>query len=324
MQKRLLGVLVGIALLTTLCINVLAAYADVPLNESTTEATVLLNKKSMQTATSETISALALLEQASKTLTLDTIPENNTPPEKTGPTLIVNDVSVANAGPLMVNDTTYISIRTMVSVLDPSASISWENGQLVAAGKGFHLTARPGDLYMVVNGRYLYVPDCIFFNEDATMAPIRTVCTALGASTQWEVMTRNITVTTIGSPITPSSSSYNYDNLYWLSRIIAAESRNQPLKGKIGVGTVIMNRVESPKFPDSVYNVIFSGNQFSPVKNGSIYNQPTDDSVIAAKLVLDGACVAGDSLFFNRAGLNCWAARNKTHITTIADHSFYV
>lgn len=324
MQKRILGVLIGIALLTTLCMNVLAAYADPSTSERTTDNTVLLSETTqVDSSAPEADSTPEAFQQAYQTLTVDTMPESSPPAEASSPQLIVNGVPVENTGTTIVNDTTYISIRTIVLALDPNATVSWKNGQFVATGNGFQLSACPGDFYMVVNDRYLYVPDGILFQEDATMAPIRTVCTALGASTQWEVMTGNIAVNQTASPLTPGSSYYNSNDLYWLSRIITAESRNQPLKGKIAVGTVIMNRVDSPKFPDTIHDVIFSGIQFSPVQDGSIYRDPTTEALIAAKLVLDGAREAGDSLFFNRNGLKSWASRSKTYITTIADHSFY-
>lgn len=325
MQKRLLIALVGIALLMTLCMNALATNADLSTSESTAEAIAEpLTLDYPKTETSEAATAPDLLDAAYETLALDAaVTSTEAEQSKAGADFIVNGVSIEDAKPILVGDTTYISIRTIVQALDPTAKVSWQDNQLLASGKGFSLSARPGDLYMIVNGRYLYVPDGILFEDETTLAPIRTLCYALGASTKWEVMTQNISVTTTGSPLASGSSYYDSNELHWMSRIISAESKNQPLKGKVAVGTVIMNRVESPKFPDTIYDVIFSGTQFSPVSNGSIHQQPTAESVIAAKLVLDGAREAGSSLFFHRAGLNSWAARNKTFVTTIADHSFY-
>lgn len=335
MQKRLFGVLIGLALLTTLCMNVLAAYADNSPIESATELAVPLVDDRLQAdsltpaadSTSELtvphpesdFSIVNLLNQSQDTPALPA----STVAAPVGPQLIVNGTPLPNPDTSKVSETTYIPLRTIISALDPNASITWESNQLVAVGQGFRLTARPGDLYLMINDRYLYVPDGILMEDNATLAPLRTICTALGANTQWDFATQNITVQTTTQPLLSGTSHYNQDDLYWMSRIISAESNNQPLKGKIGVGTVIMNRVESPQFPNTIKDVIFSGQQFSPVQNGSIYKTPSEESVLAAKLVLDGAREAGDSLFFNRAGLNCWAARNKTHVTTIADHSFF-
>ena len=98
--------------------------------------------------------------------------------------------------------------------------------------------------------------------------------------------------------------------------------------GKIAVGDVILNRVASPNYPDSIYDVIFDtkwGVQFEPTKNGSIYQTPSSDSVIAAKLCLDGASVVGNcQYFFNPAtASSSWIAQNSTYYCTIGNHAFY-
>lgn len=326
MQKRLLCALVGIALLTILCMNVLAAYADLSVGENTTHSSAkLFTLEDMETEPSKDSSAPNLLDEIYNTTSLNIAAKTEELKQDTPTTyLIVNGVSIADQiNQVIVDHTTYISIRTLVRALDPTAQISWQNDQLIASGNGFYLTARPGDCYMVVNNRYLYVPDGILIQNESTLAPVRILGYALGASTQLDIMTGNILVNTTGTPLADGSSYYNSNDLHWLSRIISAESKNQPLKGKIAVGTVIMNRVDSPNFADSIHDVIFSGNQFTPVENGSIYAEPTNESIIAAKLVLDGAREAGKSLFFHQAGLDCWAADNKAFVTTIAGHSFY-
>ena len=55
-----------------------------------------------------------------------------------------------------------------------------------------------------------------------------------------------------------------------LRKIVAAEAGNQPYKGKAAVAEVIISRVKSSKFPNSVYGVIYAKGQFQPVSNGSI------------------------------------------------------
>ncbi|MPM79138.1 hypothetical protein SDC9_126170 [bioreactor metagenome] len=99
------------------------------------------------------------------------------------------------------------------------------------------------------------------------------------------------------------------------------------MNGKVGVGSVILNRVASPLFPNTIYDVIFDARggsyQFSPARSGVINREPNAESTIAAKLCLDGAREAGGSLYFNAVGLSCWASRNRTLVTTIGNHSFY-
>lgn len=79
-----------------------------------------------------------------------------------------------------------------------------------------------------------------------------------------------------------TANTYVEEDLYWLSRAIYSESGNQPMKGRIAVGTVILNRVADEAFPDTIQEVIFAPGQFSPVANGTIYRTPDEKSVIAA------------------------------------------
>ena len=121
---------------------------------------------------------------------------------------------------------------------------------------------------------------------------------------------------------------YNQQDVYWLSRIIYAESGNQSLAGQIAVGNVVLNRVADERFPDSVYGVIFDqsyGVQFSPVETGGIYAEPDEEAVVAAKLALEGYNTAGESLYFVNPsiGAGSWFAANLTYVTSIGDHDFY-
>ena len=62
----------------------------------------------------------------------------------------------------------------------------------------------------------------------------------------------------------------NNANLRLMSAIINSEAGNQSYAGKKAVGIVIMNRVKSNKFPNSVKGVVYQSGQFSPVRNGSL------------------------------------------------------
>lgn len=120
------------------------------------------------------------------------------------------------------------------------------------------------------------------------------------------------------------------DTVFWLSRIIEAESGGEPLAGKIAVGNVVLNRVKSAHFPNSVYEVIFdreNGVQFTPVALGTIYGAPSEESLLAAMQALSGVNTAGESLyFFNpataaRAG---WIVENCDFFASIGHHDFYL
>ncbi len=116
---------------------------------------------------------------------------------------------------------------------------------------------------------------------------------------------------------------------YWLARIIHAEAAGEPYNGKVAVGSVILNRVSSPQFPNSVYNVIFEYYmgipQFSPVADGTIYNTPSSECIRAAQDALNGIRPVGDATyFFNPSkAAGTWIVRNKQYVGTIGRHVFY-
>lgn len=128
---------------------------------------------------------------------------------------------------------------------------------------------------------------------------------------------------------TSTSRNYSQDDLYWLARIIEAEASAEPYMGKVAVGSVIINRVNSKEFPNTIYGVIFEYYenipQFSPVAEGTIYNTPSQDSIKAAEEALGGAKPVGNATyFFNPAKASgSWIVKNKTYVTKIGGHSFY-
>jgi N-acetylmuramoyl-L-alanine amidase len=124
------------------------------------------------------------------------------------------------------------------------------------------------------------------------------------------------------------NSSYSTD-LYWLSRIIHAEAEAEPYEGKLAVGNVVLNRVSSKEFPNTVKGVIFEYfqgiPQFSPVAEGTIYNTPSQASVQAAKDALRGAKPVGSCTYFFNPDKSAgkWIVQNKTYVKRIGNHVFY-
>lgn len=244
------------------------------------------------------------------------------------PTVQVDGTSIVMDAPVsVVNQTTYVSYWPVVKAFYPDAVATWENDRAVVRAEGLVMEIQPGTNYIVANGRYLYLPDGVRLSGQILTVPVRVLARALGLDVSWDGTTNCVTLSANGAgPITDASIAYQEDVLYWLSHIIFAESGNQPLNGQIAVGNVIMNRVNSPIFPNTVYEVIHQKSQFTPVKNGTINLTPRELSIIAAKLVLDGANTAGDSVYFinHRVSGQSWVARTRTHITTIAAHAFYL
>lgn len=215
---------------------------------------------------------------------------------------------------------TSVPLRSLLELLG-GWTVSWQSGQAVAVSGSRAIQARPGAPSFTVNG--VSCPGAVFLRDGRTYLPLRPLCEALGLSVRWD--------SDLGGAAVRSGKvrSYDSEDLYWLSRVISAESRGESLEGQIAVGNVALNRVRSPEFPDSVRAVVFDrkdGVQFEPVSNGSIYDAPTPRSVIAAKAALAGTDIVGGCLYFYAPALSqgTWIKTNRTYYTTIGCHRFYL
>ena len=229
----------------------------------------------------------------------------------------------------LLDGTTYVPVREVSAALGAD-TISWrsDTGTAVVEDEGLELSATAGQPYVVANGRYLYIPDGVQNVAGKIMIPVRVLCKAFGAEVEWNAGERAVYITTTGETIESADTYYDADDLYWLSHIINAEAGSESLVGKIAVGNVILNRCLSDQFPDSIYGVVFDrryGTQFTPIDNGSVYYTPNAESVVAAKLALDGADTAGESMYFIAAycASYSWAGRNRPFVSQIGNHCFY-
>lgn len=254
------------------------------------------------------------------------------------------------AGSYLEGGTTYVPLRVLSQSLG-EVEARWDGTTAWVEGRGLTLTARPGDTWIEANAQKFDAPGGVRLENGTTLVPVRALAAAMGAEVSWDGAAQTVELTSRraaeadrpggaagavpgGSVDTPDAGqapaqpSYTGEDLYWLSRIISAESQGEPLEGKLAVGTVVLNRVASPEFPDTIYGVIFDrkwGVQFTPVANGTIYLEPTQESVEAARMVLEGARAAGNSLYFQNPDLTAdrWAANNRKFVATIGCHWFY-
>ncbi|WP_099205233.1 cell wall hydrolase [Scatolibacter rhodanostii] len=79
------------------------------------------------------------------------------------------------------------------------------------------------------------------------------------------------------------------DDLYWLSRVIQAEAGSSWMPDWLqqAVGSVVLNRVSSDQYPDTIEDVIFDEGQYSCVTNGSIYEEPSEKAIENAQYILE-------------------------------------
>ena len=110
-----------------------------------------------------------------------------------------------------------------------------------------------------------------------------------------------------------------------LAKLVYAEARGEPYKGKVAVAAVALNRVRSSSFPNTISGVIYQSGAFSCVSNGSINNTPDSSCIRAALEAMNGWDPTGGCLYFyNPKGTSDKWIRTRTIKTVIGNHSFAV
>lgn len=265
-------------------------------------------------------------------------------------------------GSVTDSETVYVSARSFCRAVARDAQMAWDVQEscltvyVPAGAELVQLSMRLGDAYLTFNGRCFYVPGGIRSGDAGDLlVPVDCLAAAFGltaertltesepesepvdaeaseAETETEAEPApeagiNVSSAEVCVPVS-AESVYNAEDLHWLTQIIHAESGNQPLEGMIGVGNVVLNRVKDPTCPNTVYDVIFDcryGVQFSPTETGSIYAEPNEMSIVAAKLCLEGYNTVGNSLYFVNPmiGISDWFSQTRVYITTIGEHAFF-
>ena len=119
------------------------------------------------------------------------------------------------------------------------------------------------------------------------------------------------------------SSSSNSSSVYLLARLIYGESRGEPYKGQVAVGAVVLNRVESSQFPNSISGVIYQSGAFSVVSDGQINLTPDDTAIKAARDAMNGwDPTNGCIYYYNPAKTSNRWIRSRPVMLTIGRHVF--
>ncbi|MDO7907185.1 cell wall hydrolase [Paenibacillus sp. JX-17] len=126
-----------------------------------------------------------------------------------------------------------------------------------------------------------------------------------------------------------STRSYNVSpkELLMLQKIVMAEAEGEPYEGKVAVANVVLNRLRSANFPDTIKDVIYQRAQFSPVANGR-FNRvtPNKDSIRAAAEALNGRKEVPDTTYYFLSltlADDLYVHRHQTLVKQIGHHTFY-
>lgn len=194
------------------------------------------------------------------------------------------------------------------------------------------LSANKGENYICANDRYFYMPNDFLISDGRAFLPVEVITKIFGLE-ETEDSSGNIEINADSVDII-QGGKYYYDvnfpaaDVYWLAHIIEAEADNQPIEGMIGVGNVVLNRVKSELYPETIFEVIFQyqgAAQFSPVMSTSMSRDIIEKVYVATCLCLEGYETAKDCLFFQNTLLADakWIELNREHSVRLGDMDFY-
>lgn len=134
-----------------------------------------------------------------------------------------------------------------------------------------------------------------------------------------------VTLSSSGSAAASSSATIISADHRLLAKLVYAEARGESYKGQVAVAAVVLNRVASSEFPNTISGVIYQSKAFSCVDNGSINNTPDSSSIKAALDALNGWDPTGGCLYYyNPKKTDDKWIRTRTVTTVIGNHHFAI
>jgi len=210
--------------------------------------------------------------------------------------------------PYLKKDNVYVPLRFVCEALN--ADVSWmpeENTALISYGTKYIQLMTSKSNEAVINGKKHQLDPPIELVDGRIMVPAAFIAEHLDGTLKWDESTYSVVIEKEGITVPDEyKKDYSEEDLIWLARIVDVEAGNLSVEGKLAIANVILNRKKSPGYPDTIYGVIFDVDsdyvQFPPAfEPGFKERVPSGDSVIAAKMALEGVNNVGNCLFFNNA-----------------------
>ena len=170
-------------------------------------------------------------------------------------------------------------------------------------------------------GYYNGVVDGIYGSQ--TLAAVKYFQRKNGLTVDGIAGTNTLRAMGIYTSSNSSSSSSNTSNVNLLARLVYGEARGEPYTGQVAVAAVVLNRVKSSSFPNTIAGVIYQNGAFDVVKDGQINMSPNSTAIKAAQDALNGWDPSyGAIYYFNpNTATNKWIW-SRPMTVTIGNHRF--
>ena len=156
-----------------------------------------------------------------------------------------------------------------------------------------------------------------------TQSAVRRFQKSVGITADGIAGSKTLLYLGLGNNSSGGGGGYSSSDVYLLAKVIAAEARGESYTGQVAVGAVVLNRVDSSSFPDTVSGVVYQKGAFSAVTDSNWSVSPTAESRKAAQDAINGWDPTGGALYYyNPAKTSNRWIRTRPVITTIGKHVF--
>ena len=130
---------------------------------------------------------------------------------------------------------------------------------------------------------------------------------------------------TLSSNSSSNSGNYSNSDLYLLAKVVYAEARGEPYEGKVAVAAVVLNRVRSANFPNTISGVVYQPYAFTAVSDGQINLTPDSEAMRAAQDAMNGWDPSYGCLYYYnpKVATSAWIYSRKV-VTVIGNHRFAI
>ena len=214
-------------------------------------------------------------------------------------------------------------IAIMLLVVTFITTLAMQNNEVIALSK---YVSRGSEVSTIQDklkrwGYYTGNVDGIY--GSLTVAAVKKFQQKNGLTVDGIAGTQTLTAMGITSSSSGGSSTNNSSNVNLLARVIYGEARGEPYTGQVAVGAVIMNRVRSSKFPNTIAGVVYQSGAFDAVEDGQVNLTPDSTAKKAAQDALNGWDPSyGAIYYFNpNTATNKWIWSRPLTVT-IGKHRF--
>ena len=143
---------------------------------------------------------------------------------------------------------------------------------------------------------------------------------ALGMNESYNMLVGGGSSTTQGG-----TNGFSSSDVYLLAKTIYAEGRGEPYVGQVAIGAVVLNRVRSAAFPNTISGVVYQKHAFTAVTDGQINLEPNETAMRAARDAMNGWDPTGGAIYYYNPAVatSAWIFDRQT-VTVIGKHVFAI